>query len=111
MEHMLNFPKLEGVILETYGAGNALTDNWFSNALQKTIEKEIPVINVTQCNSGGVLMGHYETSMQLKNAGVISGKNITTESAIAKLKLLLGQKIPFKNFKLKFETSIHGEMN
>ena len=56
-------------------------------------------------------MGHYETSIQLKKAGVISGKNITTESAIAKLKLLLGKKIPFKNFKLKFETSIHGEMN
>ena len=111
VEHILNFPKLEGVILETYGAGNALTDSWFSDALKETIEKEIPVINVTQCNSGGVLMGHYETSMQLKKAGVISGKNITTESAIAKLKLLLGKKIPFKHFKSKFETSIHGEMN
>ncbi len=111
VEHILNYPKLEGVILETYGAGNALTDSWFSDLLKSLIAQEIPVINVTQCISGGVLMGHYETSMQLKNAGVISGKNITTESAIAKLKLLLGKNIPFINFKLEFETSLRGEMN
>ncbi len=111
VEHILNFTGLEGVILETYGAGNAPTDRWFSDILKRTIEREIPIINVTQCTSGGVLMGHYETSMQLKEAGVISGKNITTESAIAKLKLLLGRKIPFQDFKIKFETSLHGEMN
>lgn len=111
VEHILNFSELEGVILETYGAGNAPTDGWFSDLLKRTYEKEIPVVNVTQCNSGGVLMGHYQTSMQLKNAGVISGKNITTESAIAKLKLLLGRKIPFRDFKSQFENSLRGEMN
>jgi L-asparaginase len=111
VEHILNFKELEGVILETFGAGNAPTDRWFSDLLKKTIDREIPIINVTQCTSGGVLMGHYETSMQLKAAGVISGKNITTESAIAKLKLLLGRKVPFQDFKLKFETSIRGEMD
>lgn len=111
VEHILNFKELEGVILETFGAGNAPTDRWFSDLLKKTISRKIPIINVTQCTSGGVLMGHYETSMQLKAAGVISGKNITTESAIAKLKLLLGRKVPFQDFKLKFETSIRGEMD
>lgn len=111
IEHMLSCPDLEGVVLETYGAGNALTDIWFTDLLKATINRKIPIINVTQCISGGVLMGHYETSMHLKNAGVISGKNITTESAIAKLKLLLGKEIPFERFKLEFETSIRGEMN
>ena len=111
VEHILDFPDLEGVILETYGAGNALTDDWFSDALKRTIDKKIPIINVTQCISGGVLMGHYETSIHLKNVGVISGKNIATESAIAKLKLLLGKKIPFQKFKSKFEIPIRGEMS
>lgn len=111
VKHILNCPDLEGVILETYGAGNALTAGWFTEILNSTIKKGIPVINVTQCISGGVLMGHYETSVHLKNIGVISGKNITTESAIAKLKLLLGLKIPVKNFRIEFETSLRGEMD
>lgn len=111
IEHVLTFPKLEGVILETYGAGNAPTDQWFTGILQKTFERKIPVVNITQCISGGVLMGHYQTSMHLKKAGVISGKNMTTESAIAKLKLLLGKKTAFENLKLEFESSIRGEMD
>ncbi len=111
VEHILNCPDLEGVILETYGAGNTQTDIWFTKMIAKTIKSKIPVINVTQCISGGVLMGHYETSVHLKNAGVISGKNITTESAIAKLKLLLGQNIPFENLKIEFEASLRGELN
>lgn len=111
VEHILSCPDLEGVILETFGAGNAPTDLWFSDLLTKIIDKKIPVINVTQCISGGVLMGHYQTSMKLKEIGVISGKNITTESAIAKLKLLLGKGTLYKNFKTEFETSLRGEMS
>ena len=111
VEHILKCPDLQGVILETYGAGNAPTDNWFSDLLAEIIDKKIPVINVTQCISGGVLMGHYEASMHLKEIGLIDGKNITTESAIAKLKLLLGKGIDFSDFKTEFERSLRGEMN
>jgi len=111
IRHILNCPDLEGVILETYGAGNALTAEWFVELLSNTIKKGIPIVNVTQCISGGVMMGHYETSVQLKKIGVVSGKNITTESAIAKLKLLLGKKIQFEDFKTIFEKSLRGEMS
>jgi len=111
VEHIFNYPELEGVILETYGAGNAPTDPWFIEILAKTIRREIPVVNVTQCVSGAVLMGLYETSMHLKNAGVISGNNITTESALAKLKILLGNQTHFKKLKSEFETAISGEMD
>jgi len=111
VEHILNYQDLQGVVLETYGAGNAPTDSWFFDILIKTIERGIPVVNVTQCISGGVLMGLYETSTRLKSIGVINGKDITTESALAKLKLMLGQKIPFSEFKQKFEMQIRGEMS
>lgn len=111
VEHILDFPELEGVILETYGAGNAPTANWFINALKNTLDRRIPVVNVTQCIGGSVLMGHYESSMRLKEIGIINGKNITTESALAKLKYLLGLDTLYEDFKIKFETSIRGEMN
>lgn len=111
VEYILNYPDLQGVVLETYGAGNAPTDSWFFEILNKTIRRGIPIVNVTQCISGGVLMGLYETSTKLKSIGVINGKNITSESAVAKLKLMVGQKIPVSEFKQKFESQMRGEMS
>ena len=111
VEHVLNFPGLEGVILETYGAGNAPSAPWFINCLKSTLDRKIPVINVTQCTGGSVLMGHYESSVQLKAIGIINGKDITTESALAKLKYLNGLNTLYEDFKIKFETSLRGEMS
>lgn len=111
VEHVLNCPGLQGVILETYGAGNAPTASWFIDALKNTLHKRIPIINVTQCTGGSVLMGHYESSMGLKEIGIIDGKDITTESALAKLKYLLGLDTLHENFKIKFENALRGEMN
>mgnify|MGYP000076273072 FL=1 len=103
-------PNLKGIVLETYGSGNAPTENWFVQILEKAINNNIHVINVTQCSGGTVSMGNYETSTQLKNIGVISGKDITTEAAITKLMYLLGQNLEHKSFKNLFETEIRGEM-
>ena len=79
-------------------------------ALEKAIKNNIHVINVTQCSGGSVSMGNYETSTQLKNIGVVSGKDITTEAAITKLMYLLGQKVSNNVLKTIFETAIRGEM-
>ncbi|WP_281238175.1 asparaginase [Flavobacterium praedii] len=107
---VLNIKSLKGIILETYGAGNAPTEDWFLFLLQKAIARGLHVINVTQCAIGSVSMGQYETSTTMKNLGIISGKDITTEAAITKLMYLLGQNIPQNEFKTIFETSLRGEM-
>jgi len=108
---LLEAKGLKGVILETYGSGNAPTEAWFMQALAESIDRGIHIINVTQCSKGEVNMGKYETSFDLEKIGVISGKDITTESALAKLMYLLGENIPKNKFKSTFETQLRGEMD
>ncbi|MFL1012420.1 asparaginase [Flavisericum labens] len=112
IKSVFNTPGLKAVIIETYGAGNCTTEDWFVNILHEQISKGIYIINVTQCSGGSVIMGHYETSSQLKKIGVVSGKDITTEAALAKLMFLLGQNnFDDNTFKTIFERPLCGEIS
>lgn len=111
VKYLFEYPELKGLIIETYGTGNVTNAKWFIDALKSVIKRGVPVVNVTQCAGGGVNMGLYETSTELKKIGVISGKDCTTETAVAKMMYLLGQKISSSSFKTIYETSLRGEMN
>lgn len=110
VEAMLNVACVKGVVLETFGAGNTTTEKWFVDALKIVVKRGIPIVNVTQCTSGSVRMGSYETSVALKKMGVINGGDITTEAAITKMMYLLGQQLGPKAFKSVFETPLRGEL-
>lgn len=90
IEAVLHTPGLRAVVLETYGSGNAPSKPWFLQALTDATKRGIVIVNVTQCNAGTVEMERYETGYHLKQAGVVSGFDSTTESAVAKLMFLLG---------------------
>ena len=107
---ILHIKGLKGVILETYGAGNAPTDEWFISALSKAIDRGIIIYNVTQCKGGSVDMGKYETSVELGRIGVIGGFDITTESAIAKMMFLFGEGYSRAETELLLQTPLRGEL-
>jgi len=103
-------PGLKAVILETYGSGNAMTDSWFLDALRDAISRGIILLNVTQCKAGSVVMGKYQTSAEMRQIGVISGYDMTTESALAKLMYLLGTGLPKDEVVNLMQFSLRGEM-
>ncbi len=111
VEATLQIEGLRGLILETYGAGNAPTFDWFIDKLATAIKQGLIVYNVTQCNAGRVEQGRYENSRLLKEIGVVSGFDITTEAAVTKMMFLLAQNMSKKEIKYYLEHNIAGELS
>ena len=111
MESVLQADKLRAVVLETYGSGNAPTAPWFLDTLKAAAQRGLILVNITQCRTGSVNMEEYATGLSLKKIGVISGYDMTTEAAIAKLFFLIGQHKDSQDIKRLWQKNISGEVN
>jgi len=111
VEYVLNKPGLKALVLETFGSGNAPTNPDFIKLLNLAIKNRLIVYNVTQCREGKVEQGQYETSQQLQNIGLISGREITVEAALTKLMFLLAQNKPADTIKTDLQRSLRGEID
>lgn len=108
---VFSIPGLKGVVLETFGAGNVPTATWLIDSIKQAVQKGIIILNITQCQGGKVVMGQYETSIQLLKAGVVSGDDMTTEAAVTKLMFLLGQGYPAEQIKMNLNKNLRGEIS
>src|SRR6056297_2519013 len=111
VEQICNMDGLKGLVLQSYGSGNLMTDKWFTDVMKHTVNNGVYVLNVTQCRAGGVKMGKYESSKGLIDAGVWSGYDMSLEAAITKLMYVLGKNMNRNEASACFKKSLSGEIN
>tara|TARA_B100000902_G_scaffold382961_1_gene421226 strand:+ start:942 stop:1940 length:999 start_codon:yes stop_codon:yes gene_type:complete len=100
----------KGIIIESFGTGNASTNAKFTKLLSQGIKDGKIIMHISQCLHGEAVRGQYETNSPFEKAGVICGKDMTTESAITKLMFLLGQGLSNYQIKEKLQTNLRGEV-
>ena len=110
VESLLNVPGLRAIILRTFGAGNAPRAEWLYNVLKSATDRGIVIVNISQCLTGTVSMGRYETSLHLQRAGVLSGFDMTLETAVTKLMHLLGNYSNHEDIVKRLQMPLCGEV-
>ena len=110
LDAIINIKGLKGLILETYGSGNAPNKEWFVNSIGRAVNNGVIVVNVTQCPAGMVDHSLYEVGLQMRKLGVVGGKDMTTEAAITKLMFVLGNKKFSESPEKWLRINLRGEM-
>lgn len=111
LRHLLATPSIRGIVLRTFGAGNAPTASWFIEAIRQAVEERgLFIVSVTQCVNGTVHR-RYLAGDKLTAAGVVSGRDLTAEAAITKMMHLLAKNLSPEELRREFTTPQCGEMS
>lgn len=110
VKSVFSTPSLKGIVIETFGAGNAPSDKWFIDIVENAIKSGVLVLNVSQCMGGKVIQGRYQTSKDLEAIGVCSGSDITSEAAITKLMYVLSYVEDMEEQRMYLLKPLRGEM-
>ena len=82
VHNFLQTRDLRGIVMRTFGSGNAPKSRWLAHLLREAAERGVVVVNISQCVAGSVVMSRYDTGYQLMNMGVISGLYATLISSM-----------------------------
>lgn len=110
VEAICNIKGLKGLVIQTFGSGNAPSDSAFVKALRGARDNGVQMVNITQCNQGFVEQGRYATSHQLRDLGIVSGADMTFEAGMTKMMFVLPRIQGESQFEKQMLNSLRGEL-
>ena len=110
VESVCRLNGVRGIILKTFGSGNAPQKPWLIKILRELVDRGVIIVNITQCSQGAVEMQRYGTGLQLLQAGVLNGHDSTVEGMVTKMMFLLGHDYKWEKITRLMNESIAGEI-
>ena len=111
IRHIIHTPNLKAIVMRTFGSGNAPQSPWLLNALREGTRNGKVIVNISQCMQGAVEMSRYDCGYHLQEAGVISGRDSTVESAVTKLMFLQAHYDDPEQVRRLMQQNIRGEIS
>ena len=109
VRHVLESPDLRGIVMRTFGSGNAPHSPWIIRLLDEAAHRGVNIVNISQCLTGSVEMERYGAGFQLKTAHVISGHDSTVEAMVTKMMYLQGRFDDNRKVREMLKQSLAGE--